>query len=110
MPLYRELLDQLRRQFPQPVSDPAHDDYIVRSIQRLLDEVSSMKGQSPMRGSPVQPDYAAALTARVAEQSLPLEEVIPNLVRQLEGMIVWGHPRSQGNVIVQPTIAGIVGV
>ncbi|HUY33948.1 MAG TPA: pyridoxal-dependent decarboxylase [Pirellulales bacterium] len=109
-PPYRELLDQLRRQFPQPVSDPAHDDYIVSSIQRALDQVDSMKGPTPVLGSPAGPDYAAALAARIAENARPLEEVVAELVRQLEGMLIWGHPGSQVNVIVQPSIAGIIGV
>jgi len=105
-----ELLVQLRRQFPQPVSDPAHDAYIVSLIQQLFDQVDSMKGQSPVLGSPVEPDYASALAARMAEHSQPLEEVIRELVRQLRGMLIWGHPRSQVNVIVQPSIAGIIGM
>ena len=31
-PRHRGLLDALRRAFPQPVSDPVHDGYVVFSI------------------------------------------------------------------------------
>ncbi|MEX2119738.1 MAG: pyridoxal-dependent decarboxylase [Pirellulales bacterium] len=109
-PRYRELLESLRRQFPQPVSDPVHDAYVVFSILRALDQVDRLKGQAAILGSPVDPDYAAALASRVAETGRPLEEVIAELVRHLEGMFIWGHPQSQVNVIPQPSIAGIVGV
>jgi hypothetical protein len=83
-PHYRELLDQLRRQFPQPEADPAHDAYIVRSIQLALDQVDSLKGKAPVLGAPAKIDYALALTARMAESPRPLEEVVAELVRQLE--------------------------
>ena len=47
---------------------------------------------------------------RVAKQGEPLEQVISDLVKHLEGMFLWGHPRSQINVISHPSIASIIGV
>src|SRR5580704_12215269 len=97
-PRYRELLESLRREFPQPVSDPVHDAYVAFSVLRALDRVDALKSQAPILGSPVEPDFAAALASRVAERGEPLEAVIADLVKHLEGMFIWGHPRSQINV------------
>ncbi len=109
-PAYRQLLDELRRAFPQPVSDPVHDAYFVFSILRALDQVDSLKSQAPILGAPVAADWQAARAARIAHAGKSLEEVIPLLVRHLEGMFIWGHPRSQVNVVATPSIASIIGV
>ncbi|HEY1599815.1 MAG TPA: pyridoxal-dependent decarboxylase [Pirellulales bacterium] len=110
MPRYRQLLESLRREFPQPVSDHVHDAYVAFSVLRALDRVDALKSQAPILGAPVEPDFAAALASRVAEQGEPLEQVIADLVKHLEGMFIWGHPRSQINVISHPSIASIIGV
>jgi glutamate/tyrosine decarboxylase-like PLP-dependent enzyme len=109
-PMHRQLLERLRQQFPQPVSDPVHDSYFVFSILRALDQVDALKSQAPILGSPSQPDYLTARKATVEIGGRTLEQVIPELVRYLQGMIIWGHPRSQVNVVPQPTIASIIGV
>jgi glutamate/tyrosine decarboxylase-like PLP-dependent enzyme len=109
-PRYHEILERLRRQFPQPVSDPVHDAYFVFSILRALDQVDALKSQAPMLGAAVDPNYETAAAARLDVGGRTLEEVIPQLVRQLEGMFIWGHPQSQVNVITHPSIAGIIGV
>ncbi len=46
----------------------------------------------------------------MADQTQSLEECIPQLVKHLEGLFLWGHPLSQVNVIPPPSIAGIIGV
>lgn len=107
---YGSILAQLRQQFPQPVSDPVHDAYVAFSVLRALDQVDRLKGQTPILGLPIEPDFAAALASRVSSQRRPLEEVIPELVKHLEGMHIWGHPLSQINVVPPPSIAGILGV
>jgi L-2,4-diaminobutyrate decarboxylase len=109
-PRYRKHLDEIRREFPQPVSDPVHDAYAVFSILRALNQVDELKSRAPILGSPVEPDYDAARAARVAEGQQPLEQVIPQLVSFLEGMFIWGHPRSQINVVPYPSLASIIGV
>lgn len=109
-PRYRQLLETLRKQFPQPISAPEHDAYFVFTILRALDQVDSLKTQTPMLGEAREPDYAAAVTARLAGEGRTLEAVIPQLVAQLRGMFIWGHPQSQVNVITHPSIAGIIGV
>jgi L-2,4-diaminobutyrate decarboxylase len=110
MPHYSEILAALRKQFPQPVSDPVHDAYVAFSVLRALDQVDRLKGQSPILGRPVEPDFAAARKSRCADQGRALEDVIPELVEHFEGMQIWGHPLSQINVVPPPSIAGILGV
>jgi L-2,4-diaminobutyrate decarboxylase len=110
VPRHRQLLEALRRAFPQPVSDPIHDAYFVYSIARALDQVDSLKSLAPILGAPASPDYAAARQARLADEGRQIESVIPELVGYLNGMFIWGHPRSQVNVVPNPSIASIIGV
>jgi glutamate/tyrosine decarboxylase-like PLP-dependent enzyme len=110
IPRHRQLLEALRRAFPQPVSDPIHDAYFVYSIARALDQVDALKSLAPILGAPAAPDYTAARQARIAEEGRQTEGVIPELVGYLNGMFIWGHPRSQVNVVPNPSIASIIGV
>jgi glutamate/tyrosine decarboxylase-like PLP-dependent enzyme len=107
---YHELLESLRKAFPQPVSDPVHDGYVVFSMLRALDQVDALKSQAPMLGSPVEPDYTAARGTQIDLHGRTLEAVIPELVSYLQGMFIWGHPRSQINVVPNPTLASVIGV
>ncbi|MGD9721169.1 MAG: aspartate aminotransferase family protein [Pirellulales bacterium] len=107
---YLELLEALRKAFPQPVSDPVHDGYVVFSILRALDQVDALKSQAPILGTPTEPDYGRARGARVGDHGQTLEAVIPELVSYLQGMFIWGHPRSQLNVVPNPSIASIISV
>jgi glutamate/tyrosine decarboxylase-like PLP-dependent enzyme len=110
MPTYLQLLESLRKAFPQPVSDPVHDGYVVFSMLRALDQVDALKSQAPILGLPMEPDPAGALARRMAVEHQSLEAIIPQLVDTLQGMFIWGHPRSQINVVPNPTIASIIGV
>jgi L-2,4-diaminobutyrate decarboxylase len=107
---YLQLLDQLRRGFPSPVSDPVHDGYVVFSLLRALDQVDALKTQAPIVGSACEIDFDAAAASRLAPGGRTVEEVLPELVNCLQGMLIWGHPRSQVNVIAHPSIASIIGV
>jgi glutamate/tyrosine decarboxylase-like PLP-dependent enzyme len=107
---YLELLETLRKAFPQPVSDPVHDGYVVFSMLRALDQVDALKSQAPILGTPTEPDYGRARGARVGDRGRSLEAVIPELVSYLQGMFIWGHPRSQLNVVPNPSIASIISV
>jgi L-2,4-diaminobutyrate decarboxylase len=109
MPLYQQHLELLRNAFPAPVSDPVHDGYVVFSLLRTLDRVDALKSQAPILGTPREPDYAAAATAELANDSQPLEKVIPQLVDCLNGMLIVAHPRSQVNVVAPPSIASVIG-
>lgn len=107
---YEELLGKVRQAFPAPVSDPVHDGYVVFSLLKALDRVDALKSQAPILGTPREPDYELAAAAAIAATGRPLEEVISELVRCLDGMLIFGHPRSQVNVVAHPSIASIVGV
>src|SRR5688500_10494242 len=110
MSRYQELLTALRQAFPAPVSDPVHDGYVVFSLVKALDRVDSLKSQAPILGTPREPDYVAASEARLSAAGRHLEEVLPELVKCLDGMLIFGHPRSQVNVVAHPSIASIIGV
>ncbi len=107
---YRDILETLRNDFPQPVSNPVHDAYMVFSILRALDQVDSLKSEAPILGQPIEPDWQAARTGRMTDAVRSLEEVVPELVSYLEGMFIWGHPRCQVHVVTPPSIASIIGV
>ena len=109
---YKLLLEELRKAFPQPVSDPIHDAYFVYSISSALNKVDALKSQVPILGKPAESlsqEFERATERRVPEQATSSKEVIERLVKYLEGMIVFGHPRSQVNVIGVSSIPSIVG-
>lgn len=109
MSQYRQLLEQLRRDFPQPVSDQVHDAYFVFSIMRTLDQVDHLKSSIPLLGQPTPLDYDAALQMRIEEDPQSPDTVSRQLVERLQGMPVWGHPLSQINVVAPPTIPSVIG-
>src|SRR3954470_18449981 len=109
MALYQDLVAQLRTAFPAPVSDRVHDAYFVFSFLRALDQVDALKSAAPMLGSAVTLDYDAARLKRMAADPETLEAVTAELVHYLSGMFIWGHPRSQINVVPSPTIPSIIG-
>ncbi|RMG34313.1 MAG: aspartate aminotransferase family protein [Planctomycetota bacterium] len=106
---YYELVRQLRQAFPQPTSDRVHDAYFAFSFLRALDELDALKSERPLLGEPIELDYDRARTERVPDASSTLEAVTGRLVDQFRGMFIWGHPRSQINVVPYPTIAAVIG-
>ena len=66
---YRQLLDSLRNVFPQPVSDPLHDAYMVFSILRALEQVDNLKSDAPILGEPTEPNWQIAKTDRMERQA-----------------------------------------
>lgn len=106
---YEEIVQSLRQAFPQPVSDRVHDAYFVFSILRALDEVDQLKSDRPLLGEPQELDYEAARRSRLGDDPRALEEVASDLVKYLSGMFIWGHPRSQINVVPSPTIPSVIG-
>ena len=108
---YRSLLEQIRLAFPQPVSDPVHDSYFVHSILRALDAVDGMKSELPLLGKMRPADYATASQGPAARPGPDSSSRSPQeLVGYLEGITIYGHPRTQENVIVQPAIPSLIGV
>ena len=106
---YQDIVASLRQAFPAPVSDRMHDSYFVFSFLRALDLVDSMKSDIPLLGGPEELDYDAARRERIDAEPRHLEEVAAQLVQYLRGMFIWGHPRTQVNVVPPPTIASIIG-
>lgn len=106
---YQAIVQQLRQAFPQPVSDRVHDSYFVFSFLRALDQLDAMKSETPLLGGPVTLDYDAAKAQRMDDEPQSLEAVTATLVQHLAGMFIWGHPKSQINVIPFPTIPSVIG-
>src|SRR6185503_5019507 len=108
MAAYREKLDKIRLAFPQPVSDRVHDSYFVHSIMRALDLVDALKSEVPVLGPRRPLDYGAAQKTRLPDGSATIEEVTAKLVGYFEGLTVWGHPRTQINVVPPPSISSLI--
>ena len=107
---YRDILQQIRLSFPQPVSDRIHDAYFVFSILRSLDQIDAMKSDIPLLDKTQPLDYTAVLQERIPTDPSSVEDVTAELVRQFEGLPIWGHPHAQMNVVTCPSIASIIGV
>ena len=107
---YRDILQQIRLAFPQPVSDPIHDSYFVHSIMRALDQVDGLKTQLPILGSVVSGDFEQARKSTMPARMSSVEQVTADLVSYLRGMTIFGHPHTQQNVVPPPTISSLIGV
>jgi glutamate/tyrosine decarboxylase-like PLP-dependent enzyme len=105
---YRDVLAKIRLAFPQPVSDRVHDSYFVHSLMRALDQVDGLKSELPILGRTTPTDYQVGLQAHLPQQGSSLEAVTAELVGYLEGMTIFGHPRTQQNVISQPSIPSLI--
>lgn len=105
---FETIVRELRQAFPQPVSDRVHDAYFAFSVLRALDQVDAMKSAAPLLGKPEVLDYAAARRLRIADGPQSLEHVTQRIAEHLSGMFIFGHPRSQINVVPAPTIPSII--
>ncbi len=108
--MYRDILKRIRLAFPQPMSDPIHDSYFVHSIMRALDQVDALKTELPILGNVVFSDYEKARQATLPDAMSSVEDVTAEIVSYLRGMPIFGHPRTQQNVIAPTTIPSLVGV
>ncbi len=107
---YRNILEKIRLAFPQPVSDTIHDSYFVHSMMRALDQVDALKTHLPFLGSIIHGDFDAAKQTKLPDTMSSVEAVTKDLVSYLEGMTIFGHPRTQQNVIAPTTIPSLIGV
>lgn len=107
---YRDILQNIRLAFPQPTSDPIHDSYFVHSIMRALDQVDALKTHLPMLDSIVSADFKAARQTTLPDAMSSVEDVTAELIGYLRGMTIFGHPRTQQNVIPPTTIPSVIGV
>ncbi len=107
---YRDILQNIRLAFPQPTSDPIHDSYFVHSIMRALDQVDALKTHLPMLDSIVSADFDAAQQTTLPDAMSSVEDVTAELIGYLRGMTIFGHPRTQQNVVPPTTIPSVIGV
>lgn len=107
---YRNLLEKIRLTFPQPVSDAIHNSYFVHSIMRALNQVDELKTDLPMLGEIIHGDFDKAREATLSDSMSSIEEVTEDLVSYLRGMTIFGHPRTQQNVVGPSTIPSLIGV
>ena len=107
---YRKILKELRNTFPQPVSDKIHDSYFVHSIMSALNQVDDLKTRLPFLGDIIPEDFDLAKKTELREGMSTVEEVTTELVGYLRGMTIFGHPRTQQNVIGPTTIPSLIGV
>ena len=107
---YRKILKELRKTFPQPVSDKIHDSYFVHSIMSALNQVDDLKTHLPFLGDIIPADFNVAKKTELPEYMSTVEEVTTELVGYLRGMTIFGHPRTQQNVIAPTTIPSLIGV
>lgn len=106
---YEGLLPAIRDGFPAPTSDPERDARFVDVVSQGLERLDALKTQRPYLGERTALDYTAARAAAVPERMTPPDEAIAQVATYLEGLYVWGHPRTQENVIPPTTIPSIVG-
>ena len=107
---YRKILEHIRMAFPQPVSNRVHDSYFVHSIMRAVEAVDTLKSELPILGERGKLDYNAARNSCLAEKGSSVEAVTQELVQYCSGLTVWGHPRTQQNVVPPVTISSLIGV
>ena len=107
---YRDILEQIRLAFPQPISDTIHDSYFIHSMMRALDQVDDLKTHLPFLGNIIHGDFKKAKHTTLPDSMSSVEEVTRELVSYLEGMTIFGHPRTQQNVVAPTTIPSLIGV
>ena len=107
---YRDILEEIRLAFPQPTANPIHNSYFVHSIMRALDQVDELKTELPMLGEIIPADFDVARQTVLPQEMSTIEEVTADLVSYLRGMTIFGHPRTQQNVVAPPTIPSLIGV
>ena len=71
--------------------------------------MDDLKSEVPLLGRPRALDYEPAEQAVLTDEGRSVEEVARLLVSQLEGMPIWGHPRTQINVVPPPSIPSVIG-
>ena len=54
---YRDILEEIRLAFPQPVSNTIHDSYFIHSMMRALDQVDDLKTHLPFLGNMITADF-----------------------------------------------------
>ena len=103
-PQYQDLLDRVKSAFPQPTSDRVHDAYFVFTIMKALDSLDQLKSDRPYLGERHPLDYRRAQDRRFPLPMGDMENTISEVLTYLEGLMIWGHPNTQENVVPPTTI------
>ena len=106
---YQKLLSKIRDSFPTPVSNPIRDAYFIQSISRGLNCIDKLKTKKPYLGERVALDYNEARAKKLSEKMCTVEDTIETISDYMQGIVIWGHPHLQENVIPPTTIPSIVG-
>ena len=72
--------------------------------------MDALKSERPILGERAPLDYEAARQAVIPDTGSSVEDVTANLVTYCEGLTLWGHPRTQQNVVAPATISSLIGV
>jgi len=118
-PTYRQLLSELRRDFPSPRPDLDADQRLLQSLAETVRRALELRGPAARltgtrEASSTTLGAAATGTSDVDHQRLAVEsadsnQVLESLVAILRGLPLEGHPRGQVNVNVQPSTPSLIG-
>ena len=83
---YGDILEELKRFFPAPVSDPVMDGYFVHTISQFLDRVDRLKTAAPRLGIGQDEVQRTDTLTRFPEGTASVEWVTRRLVDYCRGM------------------------
>ena len=106
---YKELISKIQTVFPSPVHDPIQDAYLVQSIARGINKIDELKTERPYLGEREELDYDKSRNVKMTENFSTLESSIDDIANYMHGLTIWGHPRTQENVLPPTTIPSIIG-
>jgi L-2,4-diaminobutyrate decarboxylase len=105
---YLKKLEDLKRVFPAPLSNPVLDGYFVHTVSRFLDLVDDLKSSAPLLGQIRLEHYENGLAGGFPEAMSSVAEVTRHLADYCQGMTIWSHPNAQVNVVPPTSIPSIL--
>lgn len=127
---YLEILEDIKKCFPSPISDPIMDGYLVHTISHFLDHIDDLKCVAPVLGVNTETCLDGTLhnvdtekipmlhkkvhteivytTQYFPDKMSSVEDVTELLMEYCKNMIIWGHGNTQVNVIPPSTIPSVV--
>lgn len=115
---WRDKMKILQAAFPSPWRETGKDQIFENTFLSAVALLNQMKHSRVYRdekawqgylGDPALPDYRDCKDAELNEESMPLDQVIEELVRLFNGMPNWNHPQIMANVVPPANTAAIVG-
>ncbi len=97
-------IDDIRTLFPRPKGE---EEKILELIKMFLNKIENKK-HGTFIGKKKEIDYEALIKNAVfSEQMLSEKDVIDQITELYEGVPLWGHPKTQVNVVPPPTSISI---